>query len=232
MNAKIKKYLLIFLKGILAGLSIGLGGFLYIVLAAYTYKIFASIAFSVGLFLVCFFSLQLYTGKIGNIFDEKKTYFIDLFIMLIGNAIGAYALGWILRGTNILAIPALANKIQAVCEARLIGANDPWWQALYLSVCCGILVFFAVYFYRTLKFFPLKVVGLVICVTLFVFLGFEHVIANIFYFGFGAVFDGLYALNLLICVIGNSLGAFVARGVVYLIDLLFKKIQRSKKEAE
>ena len=62
-----KNYLITFLKGILAGLSIGLGGFLYILMTfllsgdnAELGKIFGSILFSVGLFLVCTFDKQHY----------------------------------------------------------------------------------------------------------------------------------------------------------------------------
>lgn len=219
MDKKVfNQYLLIFFKGILAGLAIGLGGFLYVVLATYTFKILASVAFSVGLFLVCFFSLQLYTGKIGNLFDEKKTYFIDLFVMLIGNAIGAYTLGFIISRTGILNVAPIAEKIASVCAIRMVGVNEPWWQALYLSVLCGILVFFAVWFYKNTPIFPLKVLGLVSCVTMFVYFGFEHVIANIFYFGMGAVVDASFVANLFICLLGNSLGAFIARGSVYLLN--------------
>ena len=69
----IKSLSLSFLKGILAGLSIGLGGFLYIVSIHYISgelgKVIGSFLFAVGLFTVCTFSLHLYTGKIGLVFE-------------------------------------------------------------------------------------------------------------------------------------------------------------------
>ena len=72
-----KDLLFSFLKGILAGLAIGLGGFLYILM---TYlisgevgKVLGSLLFAVGLFTVCTFQLHLYTGKIGLIFEKKQT---------------------------------------------------------------------------------------------------------------------------------------------------------------
>ena len=71
-----KKILITFLKGILAGLSIGLGGFLFIILSHFVSgelgKVLGSIFFAVGLFLVCTFGFYLYTGKIGLIFEGKK----------------------------------------------------------------------------------------------------------------------------------------------------------------
>ena len=69
MNS-VKFQLLTFVKGILAGLSIGLGGFLYILMVHYVPgelgKVLGSFLFAVGLFLVCTFNLSLYTGKIGS----------------------------------------------------------------------------------------------------------------------------------------------------------------------
>ena len=65
-----------FYKGILAGLAIGLGGFLYILMCHYIPgelgKVLGSLLFAVGLFTVCTFYLSLYTGKIGLIYEGKK----------------------------------------------------------------------------------------------------------------------------------------------------------------
>ena len=67
-----------FYKGILAGLAIGLGGFLYILMVHFVPgeygKVLGSILFSVGLFLVCTFMLSLYTGKIGLIYLSRRPF--------------------------------------------------------------------------------------------------------------------------------------------------------------
>ena len=96
-----KTLLLNFLKGILAGLAIGLGGFLFILVTKYVEgelgKVLGALIFPVGLTLVCVFGLSLYTGKIGLIFEKKQTttFYISLPIMIVGNAIGAVGLGYI-----------------------------------------------------------------------------------------------------------------------------------------
>ena len=84
------KYLKVLLFGIFAGLAIGLGSFVFTVVSAYAKNtgtmIFASALFSIGLILVCTLGLQLYTGKVGVIFDDKeklKENAINLPIMLI-----------------------------------------------------------------------------------------------------------------------------------------------------
>ena len=59
--------------GVLAGLSIGIGGLCYTALRAYVPGpgglALASLSFSIGLFLVCAFRFSLYTGTIGLYLD-------------------------------------------------------------------------------------------------------------------------------------------------------------------
>ena len=85
------KYLKVLLFGIFAGLAIGLGSFAFTItkylLPGTPGGIFASALFSIGLILVCVLGLQLYTGKIGVVFDDRsklKENAINLPIMLVG----------------------------------------------------------------------------------------------------------------------------------------------------
>ena len=84
------KYLKVLLFGIFAGLAIGLGSLTFTVVSAYAKStaglIFASALFSVGLILVCTLGLQLYTGKVGVVFDDREKLVenaINLPIMLV-----------------------------------------------------------------------------------------------------------------------------------------------------
>ena len=52
------------LLGILAGFSIALGGLLFTMATLNGYKVVGSIAFSIGLLLVCLFGFNLFTGKV------------------------------------------------------------------------------------------------------------------------------------------------------------------------
>lgn len=81
------KYFLAVYKGILAGLAIGLGGFLFTLM---TYalpnelgKILRALLFPIGLSIVCIFKLFLFTGKIGLVFESKQTkdFYINLPLM-------------------------------------------------------------------------------------------------------------------------------------------------------
>ena len=98
-----KKHLKTLWLGILAGAAIGVGSFAFLIVNYLLSKspkdagnMFASMMFSIGLLTVCIFGLNLYTGKIGVFLDDRekiKENSINLPIILLGNAIGAFAMG-------------------------------------------------------------------------------------------------------------------------------------------
>ena len=117
-----KDLIFAFLKGVLAGISIGFGGFLYILMVFLIPgeggKVLGSLLFAVGLFTVCTFYLSLYTGKIGLIYEKKqtKTFYLSLPIMLVGNAVGAIGLGYlcfaIFRNLDIFAFAKATSAVR------------------------------------------------------------------------------------------------------------------------
>ena len=219
------KYLKVLLYGIYAGLAIGLGSFVFTIVSTYmgdttAGKIFASALFSVGLILVCVLGLQLYTGKIGVVFDDReklKENAINLPIMLVGNAIGAFALG-ILCHFIFMNLPEVASKIKAISEGKT--ASD---TVFLQGIFCGALVYIAVYFFKNLQNYGMKIVGIITAVTLFVYCGFQHCIANMFYFGMAFNWNINMLWNLLIVILTNSVGALLVRCIVHLSALLTTK---------
>lgn len=222
-----KTVLVNFIKGILAGVAIGIGGLLYILMtAAFSGdllelgKILGSILFAVGLFLVCTFYLSLYTGKIGLIYEKKqdKLFYISLPVMLIGNLGGALFFGF---------VSYLIFKDTSVYNAALNAANSR--LALnapldYVSTCiksflCGVCVYLAVKAFNLNRLKPLGIILLVFFVFLFVYCGFQHCIANMFYFGMANTYCNELIINLVLVIIFNSLGPIVP---VYLIKLIEK----------
>jgi formate/nitrite transporter FocA (FNT family) len=215
-----------FLKGILAGLSIGLGGFLYILMTFCFHdnlielgKILGSILFAVGLFLVCTFSLSLYTGKIGLIYEEKKDklFYISLPVMLIGNAIGAFALGYIcffiFRNTDVHTYALAAANSRLTFNT----AFD------YITTCikaflCGLCVYLAVKSFSLNRLKPVGILLLVFFVFVFVYCGFQHCIANMFYFGMANAISWYTLINLLLVILFNSLGPVVGVMLAKLIN--------------
>ena len=225
------KYLKVLLFGIFAGLAIGLGSFVFTITCAYLLgeggKMFASCLFSIGLILVCVLGLQLYTGKIGVVFDNRAKIgenALNLPIMLVGNAIGAFGLG-ILCHFIFQGVPEIADKITAISLGKT-GSTTVFLQGIF----CGALVYIAVYCFKNFQNWAMKIIGIIVAVTLFVYCGFQHCIANMFYFGMAFNWNIDMLWNLLIVILTNSIGALLVRCLVHLAAIISAKKAPEEKE--
>ena len=209
-----KDLLFSFLKGILAGAAIGVGGFLYILMTFLLPneigKVLGSLLFAIGLFTVCTFSLSLYTGKIGLVFEKKQTlsFYLSLPIMIIGNAVGAVAFGYIcyfaFRNLDMYQTAVAAS------DSRLVFNNFyDFLTCSIKSLLCGLCVYLAVksFAYKRISF--IGTLLLVLFVFIFVYCGFQHCIANMFYFSFANGWCGNAAINLVFCILFNSIGPVI-----------------------
>ena len=220
------KYLKILLFGIFAGLAIGLGSLCFTLTLSFMKdnlanvgKMLGSALFSVGLILVCTLGLQLYTGKIGVVFDDReklKDNAIALPIMLVGNAIGAFSLG-ILCHFIFQNVPDIKTTIEGISLGKYSTEST---KLLLQGIFCGALVYIAVYLYKNLENAAMKIIGIIVSVTLFVYCGFQHCIANMFYFGMGFNWDIKMLWNLLIVILTNSIGALLVRCLVHLAAII------------
>lgn len=208
-----------FYSGILAGLFIGLGSFAYcacVSLDGALGKIIGSVLFSVGLLMVCFFGVNLYTGKIGfapeSLHEKGPRYLLDLLVILAGNFVGAAGSGALLnlaiRGDGSNKILAVSASIAANRTLLDAGAQS-WYKALIMGIFCGMLVFLAVYIWKKAEHPLLKATGLILCVTTFVVTGTEHCIANMFYYALAGAWNWGDCLDVLVVIVGNSIGAIV-----------------------
>ena len=181
------------INGFLAGLCIAIGGSVY---SSCENRYVGAFLFSVALFTICVFGFSLYTGKIGYIVENhKKSDFAVLFSGLLGNAIGCALFGVLIS----IAQPQLAAAAQTICTAKLAQGAIP---AVIRAFFCGVLMYIAVQVYKV-KDNP---IGIFICIPVFILSGFEHSIANMFYFSAAGFFNlpSLYYIALI--VLGNSLG--------------------------
>lgn len=210
------KTLKTFLLGVGAGAAIGVGSFLFTLCASYSNKVLGSALFAVGLFTVCSLGLFLYTGKIGYFLDNKtkKSYALDLLVGYVGNIVGAVALGYLMRlifmAFNSSTIEAI-KKITAIRMIDLGHGGSIFTNQFGSSFFCGVLVYLAVHFWKKKWHFIIRTLILVLCVFLFVYFGFEHCIANMWYFSFGNAWNPQSLVNILVVTIGNSLGALLTR---------------------
>ena len=190
----------ILIRAILAGIMISIGGTIYLALEN---KMLGAFLFSVGLFSICVNGYNLYTGKIGYVIDNKLKYLIELLLTLLGNLIGTVACGYVLTLTRS------ASKLKAaatiLCDTKL---NDNLLSIFVLSVFCGIIMYMAVDIYKKATDFG-KYVGIFMGITIFILAGFEHCVANMFYFSIANMWEWKTALYVLVMVLGNSLGSIL-----------------------
>ena len=103
-------------------------------------KVIGASLFSIGLFGVLIYNLNLYTGKIGYLITNFNLKYIkELIITLIGNFIGACSVGFILRYTRIY--DKIYEKSLILANTKL---NDNILSIFILSIFCGLLMYYAV----------------------------------------------------------------------------------------
>ena len=91
------------------------------------------------------------------------------------------------------------------------------------GIFCGALVYIAVYLFKNLQNWGMKIIGIIVAVTLFVYCGFQHCIANMFYFGMAFNWNINMLWNLLIVILTNSVGALLVRCIVHLAAIIATK---------
>lgn len=188
----------IFGKAVLAGVCIALGGTVYLLMDN---KIVGSLLFTIGLYAIVLNGLFLYTGKIGYlVVEENKKEYLQVLLTtwignLIGTGIGAFA---ILHTKN----SSIAKNAANICAGKL--ADSPM-SIFILAILCGMLMYIAVDGFKE-RGNPLI---LFMGVSVFILSGFEHCIANMFYFSLAGIWSVKAFVYLLIMTAGNSIGGIL-----------------------
>lgn len=186
-----------FLLAIAAGACIAIGGTVFL---SVENKVVGSVLFAVGLYAIVVNGLYLFTGKIGYAVVERSgSYALDLVLTWAGNFIGTGLCALAVRASRISGI---SERALGLCETK---CNDTPFSIFFLSIFCGMLMFIAVDGYKQ-KQQPLIVL---LCVSVFILCGFEHCIANMFYFSVGAAWSLKAFLYLLIMTLGNAVGGMI-----------------------
>lgn len=207
-----KKRLSVFVSGILAGICIALGGTVFLSLEN---KVIGSMLFTAGLFTICTLGFHLFTGKVCYVFEKDRAYAWDLPVIWLGNLCGTWLSAQALRATRAGA--ALAEKAMTLCQTKL---NDGVLSIFLLAIFCNILIYIAVEGFNKNPHELGKYLSLFFGVMVFILCGFEHCVANMFYFSVAAAWSGKTLLYLLVMTLGNAVG-----GVLFpLLRMLKDKI--------
>ena len=207
---KIKEYLNFFIKGIYAGIMIGIGGSVYL---SVSNTVAGSFLFSIGLLTICMYGMNLYTGKIGYLLINKANYLIELLLSLIGNFVGTFFVGRMILLTRYSTISQRALTISN------LKVNDSLLSIFILSMFCGMLMYIAVNSYKKANNEISKYAPIFMCVMVFILCGFEHCVANMYYFTVANIWSLKTFLYLLIMVLGNSVGSLI---IAFFYNLYYK----------
>ena len=190
------------LDAFFAGIFIGIAGTVFL---ASSSPVAGAFLFGLGLLGILCFSLKLYTGAIGYLAAQGKNFFPylwDLLLIWLGNLGGCFAVGSAVRCTRTF--PLIEAKAAAAVNARLLDAPG---SLLILSVFCGMLMFTAVDVFKREKLpGSVRTVMVFLCVSVFILCGFEHCVANMYYFSAAGVWSGNTLRAVLLMTLGNSLG--------------------------
>ena len=195
-----KNNLKILLRAVLAGVMISLGGTIFLSLEN---KALGAFLFSIGLFSICVNGYNLYTGKIGYVIDNKPKYLIELLFTLLGNLIGTLSCGYLLFLSRIG--DSLRDKASIICNIKL---DDNLLSIFILSIFCGIIMYLAVDIYKKVEGFG-RYIGIFMGITVFILAGFEHCVANMFYFSVANMWSWKTILYVFIMILGNSVGSIL-----------------------
>ncbi len=205
-----------FIMAFLAGVAISIGGVAFL---ASPNKVVGSLFFAVGLFMVCTLGLNLFTGKVTTALDEKPRYILRLINIYFGNLAGAVGVGYMLRATRLA--DSLMDYATAVANGKI---GDGFLSIFLLGIMCNVLIFLAVYGFKHFDSPLMRFMALLSGVSVFVLVGFEHCVANMFYFSFSNTWSGGALLCLLFTTLGNIVGGL-------LFPLLFKLKNRLDKDS-
>lgn len=189
-------------KSILSGILISIGGCVYLASIPAGLNWFGALLFSGGLFAICVYGFNLYTGKVGYIAchfkDVKYIGFVGQVCLF--NIITTFLLG-VLIGKFF---PNIRETAVKVYTAKLAAS---YWKDLISGIFCGMLMFLAVDTWK-----QGQKIGMFIYVPVFIIAGFDHSIANSFYNG-AALSEATWTLNnlwfVLIVIAGNAIGGMI-----------------------
>jgi len=175
----------IFLSAILAGAVIAFGGTVFL---SVENTVVGSLFFTIGLFVVCTRGLHLFTGKVCYVFDNDMAYAKTLPVIWLGNLAGTSLIALAEKCTRLVSLSARA---QGICELKL---SEPLFGAFILAVFCNVMIYIGVEGYRSNPHELGKYLALFFGVCVFILCGFEHCVANMYYFTMGGAWSGYIAL--------------------------------------
>lgn len=194
------------LNAVLSGIVIGIAGTVYL---AVKNNYLGAFLFAFALMTILCYNFKLFTGAIGYLVTQKKQdmpgYLRTLLLIWLGNLAGCGLVGFMIRNSRTL--NKVNEKVQVVCAEKLSDAPS---SILILAVFCGMLMYLGVETFKRKELGELfRFAAIFLCVVIFILCGFEHCIANMYYFSAAGVWSWHALLYILLMTLGNALGSWL-----------------------
>jgi formate/nitrite transporter FocA (FNT family) len=200
MENYMKRFIDMLLRSVATGFAIGIGGVVYL---SCDNKYIGSFLFGTGLFVILSFGFNLFTGKVGYAVENKPSYILDLLVIWFGNLIGTAIMGGMTLCTRNSSI---GEKAAAICETKF---SDNLLSIFILAFFCGVLMFIAADGYKKIDNPVGKMLAVFLPVMVFILSGYEHCIANMFYFTIAKAWSLKAVGYLIIMTLGNAAGGML-----------------------
>ena len=191
----------VLISSIMAGCCIGFGGIIYLMSPT---KALGALCFAIGLLTIYSYGLYLYTGKVCYVFRHDVKYALQIPVIWFGNLIGTGIIALIILATRQGA--AIAEAAQALCATKM---SDSYMSLFLLGAFCNIMIYISVEGYNKIPYELGKYISLFLGVMVFILSGFEHSIADMFYFWAAGNWSVESVIRLLIITLGNAAGGIV-----------------------
>jgi len=189
-----------FVSAVLGGACIGFGGTAFLSLDS---KVLGALFFTVGLFVICTFGLNLFTGKVCYVFQKDRAYAWNIPLIWLGNLVGTWVVATLIRMTRSASI---SDKAMALCQVKL---DDSLLSLFILGILCNIFIYIGVEGFNHSPHELGKYLSLFFGVMVFILCGFEHCIADMFYFSMAGAWGSNAILRLFVITMGNALGGII-----------------------
>jgi formate/nitrite transporter len=226
---------------VLGGAFIGMGALFYVLihsdasLGFAARQVCAALSFCLGMLLVVVAGAELFTGN--NLIVMARAQGLvksgevlrNWVIVFAGNLVGTVGLALlvVLSGHPGMNDGAIGRDYLHIAEAK---AALPFFVALWRGVLCNALVCLAIWMSYAGRSVIDKAVAIIFPIAAFVAAGFEHCIANLYYFAMALLLAPQASMpllagmgrNLVAVVIGNVIGGSVLVGLVYYLIYIRK----------
>lgn len=163
-----------FFSGLMAGAYISLGAMTFLIIPN---QIVASLFFATGIFLVFNFSNMLFTRVCPLMVATKEYGVKDLAVAWVGNGVGAFIIATLVHFCRFES--KILERLQPIVDTKL---TDSPLSLFIMGIICAIFVSYAVLLGKKYPkgSFP-QIFYVWLMITAFVFGGYDHIVANMYY---------------------------------------------------